>query len=285
MTAGSIDSAKLSPSGSRRMVEASLQFTKRGGEKPYIYVGEPPEGVPSTRGEYENHRVTIEDARSFADQLSLDVEGSMLVRSPSRVTDFFDEAEVMSRGRPEAAELVKAVTGASRVEVFDHTVRRRSDHADYALGVPRQPASWVHVDQTVASGRKRIHEIMGDEADALLRGRAAIINVWRPIGYPARDWPLVLGDARSVPMADLIAIDRIFPDRRGETYGLAYSPSHRWLYVPDVQPDEAILIKCWDSEEKVARFTPHSAFQDPTTPTDASRRQSIEIRTMAFFDQ
>jgi hypothetical protein len=285
MTAGSIDSASLFSFGNRRTIEASLQFTKRGDEKPYIYVGEPPEGVPSARCEYENHHVIIDDARPFADQLSLDVEGSTLVRSPSRVADFFDETEVMSRARPEAAELVKAITGAWRVEVFDHTVRRRSNDADYAPGVPRQPASWVHVDQTVASGRKRIREIMGDEAEALLQGRVAIINVWRPIGYPARDWPLVLGDARSIPMADLIAIDRIFPDRRGETYGLAYNPRHRWLYVPDVQPDEATLIKCWDSQENVARFTPHSAFQDPTTPADTPPRQSIEIRTMAFFDQ
>jgi hypothetical protein len=271
--------------GDPRTVEASLQFTKRDGEKPYIYIGDPPDGVPAARGEYEDHRVTIEDARPFAGRLSVDVEGCALVRSPSVVTDFFDEAQVLPRARPEAAELVQAVTGASRVEVFDHTIRRRSSHADYAPGVPRQPASWAHVDQTVASGRKRIREIMGDKADVLLRGRAAIINVWRPIGFPARDWPLALGDARSVPLADLIAIDRIFPDRRGETYGLAYNPGHRWLYVPDVQPDEAILIKCWDSDANVARFTPHSAFEDPTTPAGTPPRQSIEIRTMAFFDQ
>lgn len=265
-------------------VEASLQFTKRGGEKAYIFVGEPPLGMPAARGEYEDRVVSIENARPFAEQLDLDVEGSALVRCRSTVTDFFDETQVQSRAHPEAVELVKAFTGASRVEVFDHTVRRRSSHTDYTPGVPRQPASWVHVDQTVTSGRKRIREIMGIEAEALLRGRAAIINVWRPIGYPARDWPLVLGDARSIPLKDLIPIDRIFPDRRGETYGLAYNPAHRWLYVPDVQPDEAVLIKCWDSDESVARFTPHSAFSDPTTPAGTPPRQSIEIRTMAFFE-
>jgi hypothetical protein len=285
MTEPSADNAPLSPIGERRMIEASLQFTGRGGEKPYVHVGEPPAGVPPARGEYEDRRVMIEDARPFAERLSLDVEGCTLVRSPSWVADFFDEAEVMARARPEAAELVRTVTGAARVETFDHTVRRRSDHPDYAPGVPRQPASWVHVDQTVASGRKRIGEIMGEEAEALLRGRAAIINVWRPIGYPARDWPLVLGDARSIPMDDLIAIDRIFPDRRGETYGVAYNPEHRWLYIPDVRPDEAILIKCWDSDESVARFAPHSAFRDPTTSPGTPPRQSIEIRTMAFFDR
>jgi len=240
--------------------------------------------VPASRGEYEDRLVSIENARSFADELALDVEGSALVRCRSTVTDFFDEAQVLSRARPEAAELVKAITGASRVQVFDHTIRRRSGDADYAPGLPRQPASWVHVDQTLASGRKRVREIMGAETETLLLGRVAIINVWRPIGYPARDWPLVLGDARSVAMNDLIAIDRIFPDRRGETYGLAYNPEHRWLYVPDVQPEEAIMIKCWDSDVRVARFTPHSAFLDPTTPKGTPPRQSIEIRTMAFFE-
>jgi hypothetical protein len=50
--------------------------------------------------------------------------------------------------------------------------------------------------------------------------------------------------------------------------------------------DEAVLIKCYDSaEDGRARFAAHSAFDDPTSPANARPRQSIEIRTLVFFDE
>jgi hypothetical protein len=50
-----------------------------------------------------------------------------------------------------------------------------------------------------------------------------------------------------------------------------------------MQPDEALLLKCSDTATSVpARFTPHSAFVDPTTPADAPPRESIEVRTLVF---
>ena len=50
-----------------------------------------------------------------------------------------------------------------------------------------------------------------------------------------------------------------------------------------MQPDEALLLKCSDSATDVpARFAPHSAFIDPTTPADAPPRESIEVRTLVF---
>jgi hypothetical protein len=45
-----------------------------------------------------------------------------------------------------------------------------------------------------------------------------------------------------------------------------------------------LLIKCWDSDARVARFAPHSGFEDPTTPPGTLPRESIEFRTIAFFD-
>ncbi|MBO9623326.1 MAG: hypothetical protein J7500_11505 [Sphingomonas sp.] len=276
-----VDANPLPP----RSVEAMLTFAERGPDKPYAYAGEPPEGVPQMRGEYRARSVRLENARPFADQLSLDVEGFAVATRPSAVGDFWDEAQTLALGHPETAELVREVTGASRVVVFDHTLRRRSvDVNDREPGQPRQPALRVHVDQTVWSGPKRVREIMGRQAEALLARRAAIINVWRPIAYPARDWPLALGDASTFRPEDLIATDLIFQHRRGETYGVAWNPSQRWLYVPDLGPEETILIKCWDSDESVARFTPHSGFEDPSTPAGTPPRQSIEFRTMAFWD-
>jgi hypothetical protein len=265
-------------------VEGRLYFTARGPEKPYAYTYKPPEGVAATNIKGEPHEVRIENLRVAAPRADLDVEGFQLVRHETAVADFWDEAQTMGVGHPETADLVKAVTGATRVVVFDHTLRRRLDGvSDRTPGAARQPAARVHVDQTVFSGPQRVQQVMGAQGEALLKRRAAIINVWRPIHHVARDWPLAFADARSIERGDLIAQDLIFPHRKGEIYGLAYNPAQRWFYAPDLAPDEAVLIKCWDSDTGAAQFTPHTGFDDPTTPAGTPPRESIEFRTIAFF--
>ena len=266
-------------------VEGQLNFAERSAEKAYTYTFKPPEGTRATNIRPYAQTVRLENARRLAGSLDVDVQGFQIVGHHTAVRDFWDEAQTLALGHPEVAELVKAVTGAARVVVFDHTLRRRSDGvADRTPGQARQPAGRVHVDQTVDSGPQRVRDLMGEQAEDLLTRRAAIINVWRPIHHEARDWPLAFVDARSVARDDLIPSDLIFPHRRGEIYGVAYNPAQQWRFVPDLQVDEAILIKCWDSDPSVARFTPHTAFQDPTTPEGTPPRESIEFRTIAFFD-
>lgn len=268
-----------------RTVEAEIGFSRRPEGVAFSYAYDPPDGGARTNIIPAPRRVAIADARPIAERLSLDVEGFALARSPTAVRDFWDEAQTLGLGHPEAAEIVKAATGASRVVVFDHTLRRRVPGAqDWSRDEPRQPAGRAHVDQTVRSGPQRVRDIMGEGAKDLLRGRAAIINVWRPVGHPARDWPLAMADARSIAPDDLIPSELRFRHRTGEIYNLAYNPAQRWLYIPDLQPDEALLIKCWDSDRTVARFAPHTAFEDPTTPPGTPPRESIEFRTLAFFD-
>ena len=76
---------------------------------------------------------------------------------------------------------------------------------------------------------------------------------------------------------------RAVRDRTGEVYSLVFNPSHRWFYFPRMEADEAMLLKCYDSDRAGARFTAHSAFDDPTSPADSRPRESIEVRTLAFF--
>jgi len=265
-------------------VEGVLNFAERSAEKAYTYTFKPPEGVPSSNIVVRSQTVRLENARQIAG-LDVDVQGFQIVSHHTAVRDFWDEAQTLALGHPEVADLVKAVTGASRVVVFDHTLRRRDvGVADRTPGQARQPAGRVHIDQTVDSGPQRVRDLMGEQAEDLLTRRAAIINVWRPIHHEARDWPLAFADARSVARDDLIPSDLIFPHRKGEIYGVAYNPAQQWRFVPDLQVDEAILIKCWDSDTSVAQFTPHTAFADPTTPDGTPPRESIEFRTIAFFD-
>jgi hypothetical protein len=266
-------------------VQAELNYLRPMADKPYTlaYYTEP--GELPTNAVYDAHVMPIHDARPLATSASLDVEGFAFTTRPSVVSDWFDEDQLNGICHQEAAQLVKDITGASRVEVFDHTLRiRRGDIADRTPGTARLPVMRVHNDYTEGSGPQRVRDLLPDEADELLKKRFAFINVWRPLKGPVLDTPLAVCDARSVAPGDFIASDMVYKDRKGEIYVNTWSPSHQWFYFPKMRADEAILIKCYDTRGDVARFTAHSAFTDPTTPPDAEPRASIEIRTVAFFD-
>lgn len=258
-----------------RTVEASLLFVEPDGERPRVeFSHDTGEGLVTAI--YVPRKVVLRDLRRARPHL--DVEGFALLRQRSAARDLWDDAEAEGIGRAEAAELVQRVTGARRVHVFDHTQRRRDAQAR------RQPSTRVHVDYTLKSAPQRVRDLFGRGAEALLARPFAFINVWRPIRHPAEDWPLALADARSIAPDDLTATDIVYADRRGEIYNLTYSPQHRWWYAPDMGPDEALLIKCYDSRPDVARFTPHTAFDNPLARPSAPPRESIEFRTIAFFD-
>jgi hypothetical protein len=267
-------------------VAGAVVYLTRIAEKPHTYTYDPPEGVAKTNIVGEPHTVPVFDMRPIADGLSLDVQGFALVPAPTAVTDFYDEAQLRGIFYREAEDLVKQATGASRVVVFDHTIRRREQGVeDRTPGNPRQPVTRIHGDYTEVSGPQRVRDLMGEEADDLLTRRFAIVNVWRPIRGPLFDAPLAVCDATSLASGDLVPQDLIYRDRTGEIYGLTYNPAHRWYYAPAMQADEALLLKCYDSaQDGRARFMPHTSFADPNAPADMLPRESIELRTLLFFD-
>jgi hypothetical protein len=86
----------------------------------------------------------------------------VLVEHRSAVKDFYDEDELRRVYYPEADRLVAEATGATRVLVFDHTIRRRvAGGIDRSPGTPRQPVASVHNDYTVKSGPQRVRDLMG----------------------------------------------------------------------------------------------------------------------------
>jgi hypothetical protein len=265
-------------------VTAELNYLAPTEGKPRTYAYDPPPGEPKSTALPEPHNVPIFDARLIASSLSLDLEGFALVRQPTAVRDFYDDKQIRDVYYPAAEAFLKATLKADRVFIFDHTVRKRVEgSADIRGGGPRQPATRVHVDQTDVSGANRVREHLPEEADELLKGRVQVINLWRPIRGPLRDAPLAMCDGQTVASGDLIASDLIYPNRSGETYSVKYNPNHRWFYIPEMTADEALLLKCYDSAtDGRTRFGPHTAFIDPTTPADATPRESIELRTLVF---
>jgi hypothetical protein len=264
-------------------MEAHISYTADTGEKLVNETFGPNNIRRRTSGSSELHKVEIANGRPLALQFSLERNGFELVQHRSSVTNFFSADELNAVYYPEVAALIKARSGAARVVVFDHTLRSGSE-AEREAKLLREPVLSAHNDYTEWSGPQRVRELMGDEADALLARRFAIIQVWRAIAEPIRANPLALADARSVAVEDLLVAERRYPNRVGQTYRLKHNPKHRWFYFPELSRDEAIVFKVYDSEKDGrARFTPHTSFDDPATPPGAAPRKSIEARALAFF--
>ncbi|EIW53936.1 uncharacterized protein TRAVEDRAFT_51674 [Trametes versicolor FP-101664 SS1] len=253
-------------------------------EPPYQYaLQEPPPGTKRTNVTFETHPVVVHDARGREDELTLDTTGFQFLVSPSTEKAFDNDERIKFQYYPEVEALLKKVTGAKRVFIFNHIVRRSIDKEMGMTERNRGPVEGVHVDQAYDATVKRVHEHLPEEADRLLQSRVRLINVWRPIANPVAHKPLGVSDWRFLDERDLVPVRLIMRHREGRTFSVRYSPNHRWYYLSSQTPDEVTLIKCYDSEvDGRARLSPHSAFLDPTSPKDAPHRQSIEVRALVF---
>ncbi|MCC7273698.1 MAG: methyltransferase [Alphaproteobacteria bacterium] len=266
-------------------VTARLNYLAPHSERPVRYNYPPPPGVPVQSGTFTAQPVEIVDARPIAERFSLDRQGFALIGHASAVGSFDDADIVRRRYFPEVEEVVRLATGAERVLAFDHNVR--SATPAMPTGTVKEPVKRVHNDFTEASGpRRAAAELAAAGLDpGLIAGRRfALVNLWRPIRGPIQDSPLALCDARTIAADDFVIADLVYPDRVGEIHQFRHSPDHRWYYFSAMRADEALLIKCFDSAtDGSARFTAHSAFDDPTTPANARPRESIEVRTLAIY--
>ena len=265
-------------------IEATLSYFIDTEAMPVTLVGAP--GGSDQRlggGKPDPHRVVIRNGRIETDRFALERNGFRFVHHDTEVADFFDEGEVRRVYYPEMEALVKAESGARRVVVFDHTLRTPDQDLREAAKI-REVVRRVHNDYTEWSAPKRVRDLLPDEADELLQRRFAIVQVWRPIRHPVECWPLAIADAQSLSPADMVVTERRYQDRIGQTSAITYNPAHRWYWFPRMRPEEALVFKTYESQTQGrARWTAHTAFEDPTTPPDARPRESIEIRTLAFF--
>lgn len=266
-------------------IRATLNYTVDNGRPPDYYFYEPAEPIERNPPGTDAHEMAIHDGWPVVDTFSLDREGFALRPFEARFEQFDDDAAIRSVFYAQIVDFVKQHTCAHRVEVFDHTVRKRLP-ADLKVQttVQRPAVLLVHSDYTVDSGPQRVRDILPTEADALLQRRVAFYNVWKPLYRRVEELPLAMCDATTQSPEDLLRMDLKYADRTGEIYVMRHSPAHRWTYFPHMEPTQALLLKTYDSEtDGRARFMGHTAFEHPDTAPDAPRRESIEVRTMAFF--
>lgn len=264
---------------SRGPVTASLSFFSPPTEDSvaYQYVEPQPAGHPQRNFSDASHDIQLSDIRGSESDFDLDTNAFKAVSSVplSAEVDFDSDDSVKQKYYPEVASLLlKHLPGASRVHVFDHTIRRTSPSA------PRQPVNKVHIDQTPSSALARVPLHLPDEASELLKSRVRIVNVWRPLNGAVESFPLAFADSTSVPDEALVTVELRYPNRTGETSGVKKTDGQRWHYWSGIDGDERLLLQCFDSE-KGARV-PHTAFVDPRTKEGAKGRESIEVRALIF---
>jgi hypothetical protein len=264
-------------------VPGSVYYAHRPGHDRLFHYAYAPHGSRETNVEFIEHVVKIADVRRLSQPLRLEAEGASLVRHQSGVRRFGDERELRRVGYPETAELLRSVTGAAEVIVFDHNIRGRTEPARASIaGDIKPPVFHIHTDFTDESARARAAAMTAVAGTS--NRRMAAINVWRPIVAPLRDCPLAVCDASSVDRHDLLATDLLYPDRTGQINYLAFNPAHRWYYASDMQSDEVWVFKNYDSgADGRARSTPHTAFVDPTPHPVIAPRESVEFRAFVFF--
>ena len=262
-----------------------MQYTVDNGIAPDYYFYEPEASVKLNPPGTDSREVAIHNAWSRQADLSADREGFELHEFAAQFDQFDDDDCVHASFYPQVVDFVKRHSGARRVVVFDHTIRKRLP-ADLKqqTTVQRPAVMLVHSDYTPASGPQRVRDVVPDDAEDLLTRRVAFYNVWKPLYRRVEELPLAMIDAQTQDIDDLLRMDLKYRERTGEIYVMRHSPKHRWYYFPLMEASQALLLKTYDSEtDGRARFMGHSAFEDPTTPLGAPKRESIEVRTMAFF--
>jgi hypothetical protein len=275
-------------------VEATLNYLEPREGPVEVRAYPPNSGLETVRPASQPQRVAIRDARAFAERLRLDEHGFELHAQRSSFVDYYDAQLVVSYYYSEVSNLLRALTSALTVIVFDHNVRSAVRAERGEPGV-RMPVDQVHNDYTLGSGPRRKQQVLEAAGRLDLMGRhVAFVNLWRPIIGPVLDNPLAVCEAHSVAPADLVATsimhfgegDLAQPRHRGEIYSVRYAPSHRWVYVSEMQPEELLLLKGYDSrEDGRARFVPHTGFQNPARPAEVVPRESIEARTLVVYDE
>src|SRR5579862_370786 len=264
-------------------IETTLNYIVDDGSKIFTITAGPGGQDVRSGGTPDSRRVTLHNGRPHAGEFVLDRNGFRFVRHDTKVADFYREDEIHRVYCPEMEALIKAESDAKRVHVFDHTLRTADDETREAKKI-REVVRRVHNDYTEWSGPQRVRDLLPAEAEELLKRRFAIIQVWRPIRYPVETFPLAIADARSLPPQNLVVSERRAAERIGQTYAITYNPAHRWYWFPHMRREEALVFKTYESmKDGRARWTAHTAFEDPNTAPNARPRESIEIRAFAFF--
>ena len=253
-------------------------------------------GKEFNTGIYAPYPVTIRNAR-LAGPFTLDAHGFCLGRHHTDISDWHNQYAADSPYAAQVAEVAMRLSGADLIVPMGGMMR--ASGATSATVQP--PAAEAHVDFTESCAARiaeRLYRTARPAGPGY--GRFIAFSLWRVLSAPPQDMPVALCEGGSVrddegthntkvDVSEIPTGEALFAPIEGEENMSAatifhYSPAHRWWYFPDMEPDEVIFIKFYDSDHAKAWRCPHTAFCDNTRP-DAHPRRSMEFRAIAYFSR
>ncbi|PGH26390.1 hypothetical protein AJ80_01888 [Polytolypa hystricis UAMH7299] len=259
-------------------------------EKPYILHYAAPAGFPQNNFTIDSFPgIKVHNLRTA--KLSYQEHGmtvASLDSSHMRPEDFDNDEWIERVYLPELHKCICKALGAEDMTVFDWMLRKRS------VSFPKrkegeeneeatQPSLSAHIDYTEAELDGRLDKYFGDEKGNVLKRRYQVINIWKPLSGPCRDYPMAYLDPKSVDRQnDLFAVDEVFPTVANEVFQVYYNPKHKWYYVPDQLDSEVAIFNAFDSEKGQDIAVPHCSF-DLGEAGSGIPRQSIEVRAFVFY--
>ena len=239
---------------------------------------------------YYRQPLKVYDARELSPLPSVSDYGFSLIKHETQCTDMSDQSMVTSVLYEEYARLLRDLTGCSEVKVTQH--QYRNGYGGLPAGHPRGARATPNGSDGVYGG---IHSDVTpysepDWEPLVDRRHFQVFNFWQS-SNPIRSievMPLSLCDMKSVDPSDMIYADswnQTKNPRKLVSYRLAFDEAQRWYYYPNMQPNELLIFKQYDSMEEAPnrRCVYHGAIDVPTVSTDAPLRETIEVRLLAIY--
>ena len=245
----------------------------------------------------------VHDGRQI-DGLSFEANGFELMTFPSKVENWRDYDEVFDVHGPEVEAFATERLGCD-VAMFYPPIIRSPENAkkveDYA------PILFVHSDFSTDYGpmtwephrpyREFIQPLLDQKGltqdDLRNATRMVMIQFWRNIGPIEADHPLAVCDPRTIDQDRVV--HTLITEYGGRLLEFEISAfmapeegdADRWVTYPQMQPDEVLAFRTYDSAEIEAGrpyWTPHSAFRDPSVPDGVDHlRESVEMRALCVW--
>ncbi|GAB1314459.1 Methyltransferase [Madurella fahalii] len=277
-------------------ITATIRYVQRDAsrdptEKPYILHYTAPKDFPQNNFTIKPvHGIKVHNLRTAG--ISYEEHGMKIASLDStcqmRPEDFDNDDWVESVYLPELHRCICQALGARDMTVFDWMLRKRAPSFPVRKGgeeneEAHQPSLSAHIDYTTAELESRLDRYFGEEKEAMLGRRYQVINIWKPLTGPCRDFPMAYLDPQSVNVQkDLIAVDEVFPTVANEVFQVCWNPHHKWYYVPDQLDSEITIFNAFDSEKGQSLAVPHCSF-DLGQQGSGIPRQSIEVRAFVFY--
>ena len=253
-------------------------------------------GLWERMGTWHRVPVRVHNARLLDPPATLDSHGFELLRADGAVGDRQSVDRQCEAYRIDSRRIVEALTGCEETRILNQYHRggfdglRPGDPLEQGVsGTADVPAAITpHVREVHTDGSPLAE--LRSEWNAFVKGRhGAVFSVWRStdLDGPVEDMPLAVCRADSVAQRDMVAtwFPDMYPGGGFVYYHLAHDASQQWFYYPRMTSDEVLVIRLYDTREPLGgrRGVFHAAVADPGAPSEARRRESVDIRVAAAF--